>query len=127
MICAGREFDDGSLSWDDLHAFIFAAPPGTAVFHAIEKGWSTGDHLLANLIDVLLIANWQRTADATRKDPKNLPGRFPRPGDEAETPSGTKAVQVGSAATATVTTVGKFLEMRAEREKRWRRRHTKAR
>lgn len=117
-------FDDGSLSWDELHALIFAAPPGTAVFHAIEKGWTTGDHLLANVIDALAINNWQRTEDARRKQPRNLPKRFPRPGDEEmEVPDG--MVRAGVQTVATVTTVGKFLAMRAEREKRWRLRNRK--
>lgn len=126
MLCAGREFDDGSLSWDDLYAFIFAAPPNTAVFHAIEKGWSTTDHLLAHVVDALWINNWQRTTDATKKPPRNVPKPFPRPGDENEEPEQGDVVSVAGVA-AKVTTVGEFLRIRAERETRWRLRHEQKR
>ena len=115
MICAGLRFDDGSLDWENLYAFIFASHPNTAVFHAVEKGWTTSDHLLAHVIDGLRINNWQRTEGATKNPPRNVPEPVPRPGDE--NPAG--VVDVGGVP-ATVTTVGDFLQMRAEREKRWR-------
>ena len=116
MICAGVRFDDGSLDWDDLYAFIFTSPPGSAVFHAVEKGWTTSDHLLAHVIDGLRINNWQRTEGATKNPPRGVPEPFPRPGD-GEKPAG--VVDVGGVS-ATVTTVGEFEAMRAAREKRWR-------
>ena len=121
---AGRRFDDGSLEWDDLHAFIFAAPPGSAVFHAVELGWGTTDHLLAHVIDTLAVANWQRTEDATKKQPRHAPKRYTRPGEEPDNSSGTSSV---GGAPATVTTVGNFMAVRAERERRWLRRHKKQR
>jgi hypothetical protein len=96
------------------------------VFHAVEQGWTTADHLLANVIDALLIANWQRTEDATRRDPRNVPKRIPRPGDEPA-PADEGVVSVGAGAVATVTTVGQFLDMRAEREKRWQQRNKQGR
>ncbi|QFG09212.1 hypothetical protein SEA_GUANICA15_20 [Mycobacterium phage Guanica15] len=121
LITAGREFDDGTLSWDDLYAFIFASPPNTAIFHALEKGWNTTDYLLAHVIDALKIGLWQKTEDATKKPPRNVPKPFPRPADD-EKKADSQYVSVGTIA-ATKTTVGKFLEMRAEREKRWREKH----
>lgn len=124
MLSLGREFDDGTLSWDDLYAVIFAAPPGSAVFHAVEKGWDTNSHLLAVAVDTLRVANWQRTEDATKKPPRNVPEPFPRPGDNDKSTGPAGVVSVGGAA-ATVTTVGKFLEMRAERERQWRLKHEK--
>jgi hypothetical protein len=126
MICAGITFDDGSLDWDDLYAFIFAAPPGTAVFHAFEKGWDTNSHLLAHVIDRLNINNWQRTEGATKKPPRGMPEPFPRPGDDQKnaTPEIGDVVSVGDAV-ATVTTVGEFMAKRAERERRWREKHNK--
>ncbi|UTN93210.1 tail assembly chaperone [Mycobacterium phage Syra333] len=122
LIVAGREFDDGTMSWVDLYAFIFAAPPGSAIFHAFEKGWNTTDYLLAHVIDALKIGLWQRTEDAQKKNPRHLPDPFPRPTDGDKQDNGSEYVQVGSTV-ATKTTVGKFLQMRAEREKRWREKH----
>lgn len=127
MIVVGREFDDGSMSWPDLHAFIYAAPPGTAVFNVVEKGWTTTDYLLAHVIDRLDINNWQRTADAHKKPPRNPPKPFPRPADiEAERKrKQAEAVPVGHGVMATRTTVADFMRMRAEREQRWREKHGK--
>jgi len=126
MIVAGRTLDDGTLSWDDLYAFIFSAPPGTAVFHAFERGWNTSDYLLAHIIDCLRINNWQRTDGARKKPPRNTPELFPRPGD-AEKKSEANigdSVTIGSS-TATVITVGDFIAKRAERERRWHAKKTK--
>ncbi|AJD82239.1 tail assembly chaperone [Mycobacterium phage Keshu] len=121
LLVTGREFDDGTLSWDDLYAYIFAAPPGTAVYHAFEKGWTTTDYLLAHLIDGQNWLNWTKT-EAAEKNPKAPPERFPRPGDEAREKQSDGTVSVGTTA-ATKTTVGNFLKMRAEREQRWREKH----
>jgi hypothetical protein len=123
---AGREFDDGSLSWADLHAFIFASPPGTAIFHAIEKGWTTTDYLLAHVIDGIRINNWQRTEGATKRPPRDVPESFPRPADLEDKKN--TAPEVGDSvgfgnSVATVTTVGDFLAKRAQRQARWRERN----
>lgn len=119
MIAVGRTFDDGTLTWNDLYAIIFAAPPGTAVFHAFERGWSTSDYLLAHVIDALQINNWQRTDGARKKPPRNTPTPFPRPGDAEKKPKATlgDSVAIGSS-TATVVTVGDFIAKRNERERR---------
>lgn len=122
MIVAGRQFDDGSLDWNDLYAFIFAAPPGTAIYHAVERGWTTSDYLLAHVIDGVRIANWQRTEGATKKPPRNVPDPFPRPGTDTTPKQVGDTTQVGNAP-ATVTTLADFMERRAEREQRWRDRH----
>lgn len=126
MIAAGRTLDDGSLDWDDLYAFIFASPPGTAVFHAFEKGWTTTDYLLAHVIDGIRINNWQRTAGAQKKPPRNIPEPMPRPND----PTSKTDAEVGDtvaigASTATVSTIGDFTAKRAEREQRWREKNQK--
>lgn len=120
MLVAGREFDDGTLAWDDLHAFIFASPPGTAVFHALEQGWTTTDYLLAHVIDGLRVNNWQRTEGARKKPPRGQPDPFPRPSDLAK-----RQRQVGDTAhigtdAASVITLEDYMERRAEREQRWR-------
>lgn len=122
MICAGREFDDGSLCWDDLYAFIFAAQPGTAIFHAVEKGWTTTDYLLAHVIDGVAVNNWQRTEGARKRPPRNVPKPFPRPSDQK---SSNDAAAVGDTAhvggdAVTVISVEDYVARRAEREQRWR-------
>lgn len=119
MIVAGREFDDGSLTWNDLYAMIFAAPPGSAVFHAVEKGWTVSDYLLAHIIDGVRITNWQRTEGASKKPPRNVPEPFPRPGDAKTDKDVGDTAAVGNAQ-ATVTTLGEFMARRSERERRWR-------
>ncbi|WNM68959.1 tail assembly chaperone [Mycobacterium Phage TribleTrouble] len=121
LLVINRGYDDGTLTWDELYALIFAAPPSTAVYHAFEKGWTTTDYLLAHLIDGQNWLNWTKT-EAAEKNPKAPPERFPRPGDEAREKKDDGTVSVGTTA-ATKTTVGNFLKMRAEREKRWREKH----
>lgn len=132
---ASRSFDDGSTSWDDLHAIIFASPPGTAVFHAGEKGWGTTDYHLAEVRDLLTILAWQNTADAHEKSPSRFPTPVPRPADieaakraAAAPPPTTGALFAGRGGIpgrASVMTVKEFLQRRAAREKRWRERHKK--
>lgn len=125
LLVAGREFDDGSLTWDDLYAFIFASPPGTAVYHALEKGWTTTDYLLAHVVDGIRVNNWQRTEGATKKPPRGMPKPFPRPSDndKRDAQIGDTA-RVGSAK-ATVITVAEYAERRAAREQRWRDKNNK--
>ncbi len=120
MIAVGRTFDDGTLTWDDLYAVIFAAPPGTAVFHAFERGWTTSDYLLAHIVDGIRINNWQRTEGARKRPPRNAPEPIPRPSDAVNKSDAEvgDTVAIG-ASTATVTTVGDFIAKRAERERRW--------
>ena len=109
---------------------IYASPPGSAVFHAVEKGWGTTDYLLAELIDGIAVGNWQRTGDAQQKNPQHFPKPFPRPVEpkapEPKTRSGKKVVPLGIGE-ATVTTVGEFMKMRKEREARWREKHPNGR
>lgn len=93
------------------------------MFHAVEKGWTTTDYLLAHVIDAGRINNWQATEGAHASPPRGAPEPFPRPGDEEkQKPDG---VVSAGLTPATKTTVGKFLAMRAEREKRWRERNNK--
>lgn len=104
--------DDGTLSWDDLHAIIFAAPPNTAVFHAVEQGWGTTDYLLALIGDGIHDLIWQKTKDG-RKNRKR-PKRIPRPKRESD--DGTASTGLGR---VSVMTVGEFEARRAERQRRW--------
>lgn len=114
MIALGSDLrlDDGRLSWADLHAVIFAAPPNTAVFHAIEQGWNTADYLLALAADALHDLIWQQTKDG-RKNRKR-PKRIPRPKREAD--DGTASTGLGR---VTVMPVEEFERRRAERQRRY--------
>lgn len=62
------------------------------------SAWSTAEHLLANIFDVLQGANWQRGGGKGRR-----PQRIPRPGD---TPAKTK---IGK----TVMTIEEYERLRA--------------
>jgi hypothetical protein len=118
LIGLGCRFDDGSLHWIDLHAVIFAAPPGTAVYHAVEKGWSVSDHKLTDLIDLTKWAVWLQTQDG--HDNKNRPEPDPRPTDKpVESP---KTAAAGESV-ASVMTIAEFNKRRARGIKRWRKRH----
>jgi Family of unknown function (DUF5361) len=121
MIVVGREFDDGSWTWPNLYAFIFAAPPNTALFHVAERGWTTTDYQLAKVIDWLAILAWQRTEDATRKTPQRFPTPVRRPFDVESEASPTVPIMGGYVATPM--RVSEFLARRAERERLWRLRH----
>lgn len=79
--------DDGKLSFKDLHAFIYASPPGSAFFNSVEKGWSTTDHLVAGLVDLTAILAWQNTPDAQQKFPRHRPKPIPRPDYSDERPT----------------------------------------
>lgn len=115
-----------------MFAFIFAAHPNTAIFHAFEKGFTTTDYLLAHVVDGIRVGNWQRTKDAQETNPKHFPEPLPRPNDanpvvqqqkqDAAAQNAGKVVMVGDRP-ATPTTVENFLAIRAEREKRWREKH----
>ena len=111
----GLRLDDGRLSWVDLHAVIFAAPPTTAVFHAFEQGWNTTDYLLALIGDGIHDLIWQKTKDGrkNRKRPKRIP-RPKREADDGTAPTGLGRVSVMS--------VEEFERRRAERQQRWRER-----
>lgn len=100
------------------------------MFHALEKGWTTTDYLLAHVIDGVRVNNWQRTDGARKRPPRNVPPPFPRPRDADKKKSGGAEVgdrvNVGGMV-ATVTTVEDFVTRRAEREQRWRDKHRKTR
>ncbi|MDD7813692.1 DUF5361 domain-containing protein [Mycobacterium sp. CSUR Q5927] len=94
--------DDGKLTLHDLHAFIYASPPGSAFFNAVEKGWSTTDHLVAGLVDLTAILAWQNTADAQQKFPRHRPKPMPRPGDD-DKPGATEAPLMGGMSASVMT------------------------
>jgi hypothetical protein len=77
--CDKLEFD--SLGWRGLWCYITAAPPGTAIHHALSEGWSINDHLAAEQLHELRKLGWRYTAlhfVGGKEDP--FPERIPRPG-----------------------------------------------
>ena len=56
-----------TLSLADMVSIVAGAPPGSAVRHWLDQGWTRTDHLLAN-------AQEQNAGVA------KLPGAYPRPG-----------------------------------------------
>lgn len=85
---AGRSLEDlGSpgFSWLDLRAFTRHAPHTSAFarsYHGEAATWGATEHLLATLIDVGQIANWQRAGKRAGPRPKPLlrPGQRRRIG-----------------------------------------------
>lgn len=64
-----------ALAWDDLLAVVKHLPPSSATFGALypdEAHWGLSEHLLALLVDVLQVANWQRGPAKRHEFPKPL-------------------------------------------------------
>lgn len=64
----------------DLAAMVTGLPPDSATLLAVNGGWTLTDHLMANVIDLLQVNNWQRTKDGQKGN--RPPKPFPRPGVE---------------------------------------------
>lgn len=67
------------LTWRDLQLFIRSAPRESAIGQSLggdSAAWSTSEHLMALLVDAVVIGNWQRQGDphARRPDPLSRPG-----------------------------------------------------
>lgn len=96
LLNAGLRFDRPQCTWRDLHAMFTAAPPGTAMYHAVNEGWSRNDHLAATVADGVNTLLWTKTKDAQRKPPRNRPEPIKRPGvqprAEKVAPGGKQAV-----------------------------------
>lgn len=77
------------FTWDDIGSerlpvgqfasFVAWAPPGTALFHARNKGWLPTDYLLADVVDAVTALVWMGTEDARRKFPQHRPEPIFRP------------------------------------------------
>ena len=77
--CDGIDFD--SLGWRGLWAYIVAAPPGTAIYHARNEGWTIADHIAAEQLYELRKLAWRYTAiHFKRGKDEPFPDRIPRPG-----------------------------------------------
>lgn len=70
------------LSWRDLHVIVQNLPRESALaraMHGKDVLWGLSEHLLAEAIDVLALANWQRS-NAGKRTPGPKPKPIPRPG-----------------------------------------------
>ncbi|SDQ04794.1 hypothetical protein [Leucobacter chromiiresistens] len=92
LLNAGYSLDDlgHSLSWRHLWVLTrrWQTLPGTATCAAVQgrEHWGVAEQLLAEIIDLLNIGNWQRAGRKHAAKPK----RFPRPWEKA------KAQKLGS-------------------------------
>lgn len=61
-----------ALPFDQFLAFVFHAPPGTAIYHERNQGWTVTDHLLTDLLEVQDWIAWTKTkaGHENRKRPK---------------------------------------------------------
>ena len=92
LLMAGWSLDDlgEKLTWRDLWVLVqrWMSTPGFATCDAVQGAvhWPVVPQLLAELIDILNQANWQRAGRKSAPKPK----RFPRPWEKA------KARKIGS-------------------------------
>lgn len=73
--------------WGDLLAIVRQSPRGSAISRAKngeEDTWGVLEHLIAGVIDLLAVGNWQRGGDEHAKRPDPLP----RPGVDKRTVGG---------------------------------------
>lgn len=59
-----------------MHRLTGQLPPGCAVHRALfgdQAPWSLDQHMLADVIDILNAANWQRAQSKTAPRPKPVP------------------------------------------------------
>lgn len=80
------------LSWLDLAAIIHNCHPRSAIARAIapdSAGWTVTDHLLAAVVDVGQVANWQRGGGKGQR-----PKPIKRPGAGNEQKLGKGAIKI---------------------------------
>lgn len=59
-------------------SFIMYAPPGTAIYHVVNEGWTPDTHRLTDLVDIGSLLLWAKTEDG--QENRNRPDQLPRPG-----------------------------------------------
>lgn len=70
------------LTWRDLRIFVMGAARESAYVRSVAgeaAAWGPVEHLLASLVDVMQLANWQRAGDRNARRPEALQ----RPGVKA--------------------------------------------
>jgi hypothetical protein len=69
------------MTWRELACYVKGLPDTCRVARSIAgdvAGWSSTERILADIFDVLAIANWQRMGDKNRSRPQP----YPRPQDK---------------------------------------------
>lgn len=75
----------GRFTWRRLHAYLhgLAYVRESAFWRAVDADgeglWQPDTYLLANAVDALNVANWQRSEDGSKN--RNRPKPLPRPSD----------------------------------------------
>jgi len=73
-----RDIGTGRTNWADIRAVLMTLPRTSATaraIHGVDVEWGLTEHLLASVVDVAQIANWQRSGGKGRR-----PKPIPRPG-----------------------------------------------
>lgn len=74
-----RDVGTDRLSWSDVYTLLSQAPRSSALFRALypeEHEWNLTSLLLAEVVDAVRVANWQRGSGKRADYPKPIP----RPG-----------------------------------------------
>lgn len=104
----GTSLETCTIQWNDMYALFVASPPYTALHHAFNEKWTLTDHILVTALDRLNTLLWTKTKDATKKPPRNMPKRIPRPGvDERKKQAQSPEVQ------GSVMDISEFLKRQA--------------
>jgi hypothetical protein len=78
-----RQLGSGRFTWSDLRAVLYTVTPGSPLGVALGLPWGGVEYMLANVVDLLAAANWQRGGDKRVKKPK--PIKRPHEKDDKQT------------------------------------------
>lgn len=78
------------LPLDMFVSFICHSPPGSALYHEYNQGWTVHDHLLTDILEVQDMLLWTKSKAAQSN--KNRPKRRYRPGQENQKAANSKQV-----------------------------------
>lgn len=76
-----RDLITGAMTWRELACYVKGLPQESRVareMHGEVASWSTTDRILADVFDVLAVANWQRGGNKNAPRPQ----AYPRPKDK---------------------------------------------
>ena len=78
------------LTWGDLRAIVMHSGPKSALRRALGNDWEVSDYLLATVVDLLALANWQRQGKKGAPKPRPVP----RPGSDKSVKYGADPIPV---------------------------------
>lgn len=67
-----RQLGSDRFTWSDLRAVLYTVTPGSPLGVALGLPWGGVEYMLANVVDLLAAANWQRGGDKRIKKPKPI-------------------------------------------------------